>query len=81
MDACVLQEKTELAALVEKEKATGYATSIRSLAVDGNMLLELNIPQRQIGNVLSFLLDEVLKDPSLNNKESLLKLAKKNFDV
>ena len=76
VDACVLQGKTQLAALVEKEKATNCATSIRRLAVDGNMLLELTIPQRQIGDVLSFLLDEVLKDPSLNNKESLLELAK-----
>ena len=79
--ACVLQGKAELAALVKSEKETGCVTKISQLAVDGNMLSELNIPNKKIGEVLSFLLDEVLKNPALNTRDTLLQIVNKNFNA
>ncbi|MBQ7357882.1 MAG: polynucleotide adenylyltransferase [Clostridia bacterium] len=79
--ACILQGKADLAALVKSEKETGCVTKISQLAVDGNMLSELNIPNKKIGEVLSFLLDEVLKNPSLNTRDTLLQIANKKFNA
>lgn len=81
ISACILQGKADLAALVKSEKETGCVTKISQLAVDGNMLSELNIPNKKIGEVLSFLLDEVLKNPSLNTRDTLLQIANKKFNA
>ncbi len=53
-----------------------YPTIIKELDIDGNDLKEIGIVNgKQIGETLSYLLDEVLKDPTLNNKSILLKMA------
>jgi len=72
----------ELAALAElKDRidavvATGAALSTRDLAVGGKDVMErLGVtPGRVIGVVLSALLERVLEDPSLNDRERLLHL-------
>lgn len=53
---------------------------IKDLAITGSdLMINLNIkPGRIIGEILTFLLESVLDDTSLNNKESLLEIAK-NF--
>ncbi|WP_195988472.1 CCA tRNA nucleotidyltransferase [Clostridium sp. D53t1_180928_C8] len=53
---------------------------IKDLAITGSDLMtNLNIkPGKIIGEILTFLLDSVLDDTTLNNKESLLEIAK-NF--
>ena len=51
----------------------------KDLSIDGSILMEefeLK-PGPFIGEILKFLLDNVLEDPNLNNEESLLKLSKK----
>lgn len=50
----------------------------KQLAVDGNDLIkELSIkPGKIIGNILNYLLDRVLDEPTLNTRENLLSLAK-----
>lgn len=52
---------------------------VTDLAVDGHDLMQnLDLkPGPRIGEVLDQLLEKVLEDPELNNKEKLLKLAKK----
>jgi len=56
------------------------ATSIKDLAVNGNILCtEGNIPKGpDMGTVLDYLLEAVMDDPSLNTEEKLLELAQ-NF--
>ena len=50
---------------------------LKSLAVNGNDLQEIGVPfGRQIGELLRALHERVLDDPSLNDKETLLKLAR-----
>ena len=55
------------------ERGDPYA--LFELAVDGNDMLELKIPNRKIGKVLNWLLEEVMKNPSENTRENLLKKA------
>lgn len=49
--------------------------SISELAIGGNELIDLGCEGREIGRILSLLLDEVIKDPSLNNYEYLIHRA------
>ncbi|MBE6534012.1 MAG: CCA tRNA nucleotidyltransferase [Ruminococcaceae bacterium] len=46
--------------------------SISQLAISGNDLISLGYNGREIGKTLAHLLDEVIKDPSLNTKDALL---------
>ena len=51
--------------------------SVKNLAVNGNDLKSLGIREgKEIGRLLNLLLDAVLENPSLNEKEYLLLLAK-----
>jgi hypothetical protein len=57
------------------------ALSIRDLALNGNELHEeAGIPKsRVMGEVLEFLLERVLEDPALNEKQKLLELARSYY--
>jgi tRNA nucleotidyltransferase (CCA-adding enzyme) len=50
----------------------------KDLVINGNDLMnELNLkPGKELGNLLNYLLEKVLKDPNLNTKENLFNLAK-----
>ena len=53
------------------------AVTLKDLAISGSDLIAAGMPPgRQIGDALSALLDRVLEDPGLNQKEILLKLSK-----
>jgi hypothetical protein len=51
--------------------------TIKDLDIDGHILMEtFRMPQSQrVGEILKFLLDQVLEHPSLNNRTDLLKLT------
>ena len=54
----------------------GECVSMKGLAVTGNDLIAAGMkPGKELGNVLHKLLDAVLEDPGLNEKEKLLALA------
>jgi tRNA nucleotidyltransferase (CCA-adding enzyme) len=63
---------------VAQEFAARHALSARDLAVDGkDVIRELDIkPSRRVGEVLEMLLDKVVEDPSLNERETLLRLIR-----
>ena len=68
----VLQQQT----LVEQVRAEGAPVNQAALAVNGNDLIALGVPQGpQIGKVLQQLTDAVVEDPSLNNPTTLKELA------
>lgn len=48
--------------------------SISELAIGGDELVALGYSGREIGKALAYLLDQVINDPSLNTRESLLGL-------
>lgn len=49
--------------------------SVKHLAVTGNDIINLGIKGKEIGVVMDILLDEVTKNPNLNNKDMLLDIA------
>jgi poly(A) polymerase/tRNA nucleotidyltransferase (CCA-adding enzyme) len=63
---------------VQEEIAAASAFSLRDLAIDGNdVMKELGIPSGpEVGRVLSELFERVTEEPTLNNRESLLALAR-----
>lgn len=76
VNACKLQNRAALLCLVTEQKALCPAVSISQLKIDGNTLLSLGIPPQSIGSILSELLDRVLSHPTLNDKNTLIKMAK-----
>lgn len=51
--------------------------SLKNLAIDGNDLISLGfLPGKEIGDMLKRLLDEVIKRPELNTRDSLINILK-----
>ena len=55
----------------------GFCSSIAELAIDGSDLMALGFRGKEIGRVLSLLLETVLETPEKNEKEILTKEAEK----
>ena len=67
---------------VEDVRVSGAPLTIRDLAVRGDDLVELGIPEGpEVGNVLRALLEAVIETPTLNTKPLLLDLAQYNFRI
>jgi hypothetical protein len=73
--ASILLENSPLESYdwVKQSKAP---TSISDLAISGRDLMEQGLAGKQIGEALSFLLERVLEEPNLNEKEKLTLLVK-----
>ncbi len=73
-----LQRLGNLKGRVSEVLARGEAMSVRQLAVNGHDLMsELGVaPGPAIGRILAALLEEVIEDPELNQRETLLLHAK-----
>jgi tRNA nucleotidyltransferase (CCA-adding enzyme) len=73
-----LEHIAQLKAHVAKVIAEGAAFNVKDLAIDGRVLMtDLGAkPGPDIGRVLRALLEEVVDDPSLNTKETLLEHAR-----
>ena len=67
----------EIKALHKEIVTKGDCVSLKQLAVNGKDIIELGVtPGKHLGEILEQLLQEVLDNPSLNQKESLLSLVK-----
>jgi tRNA nucleotidyltransferase (CCA-adding enzyme) len=68
----------ELEARVASVVAAKDALSVRDLVVDGqDVMRELRIgPGRKVGEVLECLLEKVIEDPKLNDRETLLRMIR-----
>jgi len=73
-----LERLGQLQARVSELMAQGTAMSVRDLDVDGNVLMkELGrSPGRWLGEILAVLLDEVIEQPELNQREALIARAR-----
>lgn len=68
----------ELDERVKKELEKKTVLSLKSLAVNGRDLMAAGIPAgKELGRILNELLDCVLEDPEMNERERLLETAKK----
>ena len=55
----------------------GDCLSLKELALSGNDLMKLGIPEgRKLGECLQKLFDMVLSDPSLNTRDKLTEIVK-----
>ncbi len=63
--------------LIKNNLETPY--TLKSLKLSGNDLLTLNISGKDIGKYLNLLLEKVLENPSLNDKDTLLNLLQKEM--
>ena len=73
----------ELAERVQAQRLAGAPLSLSELAVDGRDLREtMGLPEgRIIGSILERLLDDVIEDPSLNQRTTLLTRASLILDT
>lgn len=63
--------------LYQEIKAKNECVNLKNLEVNGKDLILIGLkPGKSMGEILDRLLMQVLEDPSLNNKEALLELAK-----
>ena len=76
LDAAMLHQNTALAALIEAQAKNSPCVSIAALKVGGNDLIAEGIEPKRIGAIMSYLLDSVIDEPALNERESLISLAK-----
>lgn len=68
----------ELKERIESVQKSNDAITLKDLAINGNDLIQLGIPAgKKIGLILNDLLNCVLEDPQLNQKEKLIEIAKK----
>jgi hypothetical protein len=65
-----------MASRIEAVLARSRALSLRDLAVSGGDLITLGVePGKRMGIILGELLEAVVEDPALNNREDLLRIA------
>jgi tRNA nucleotidyltransferase (CCA-adding enzyme) len=50
--------------------------TLAGLAVDGYVMMDLGLKGKQVGDALQYLMEKVLDDPSLNEKEKLIDIIK-----
>lgn len=66
----------ELEGRIDKILKDNCALKLKDLKLDGNDIMKLfNVKGVIVGNILNYLLEQVLEDPLLNEKEKLEKLA------
>ena len=65
-----------------RDSLTGECVTLRQLAVGGRDLMELGMrPGREIGSMLSELLEYVIDDPKRNKKEILCDYVKEKLGL
>ena len=55
---------------------TKQPLTLAGLAVDGYVMMDLGLKGKQVGDALQYLMEKVLDDPSLNEKEKLIDIIK-----
>ena len=75
-----LKKLEEAKELYESICAKQHCLTLKELAVNGRDLMEAGFEKgKQLGEILEYLLGEVLEEPELNKKEKLLELADSKF--
>ncbi len=79
-DAVILHGSGELLELVKEQRRRNPCLKIADLAVSGGELKELGFEPRRIGEIMAYLLDEVIDEPKLNERDTLISLARERAD-
>jgi len=75
-DAAILNQNIALAEIIREQSKNSPCVSIAQLKVSGNDLISAGIEPKQIGAIMSRLLDRMIEEPSLNEKDTLIALAR-----
>jgi poly(A) polymerase/tRNA nucleotidyltransferase (CCA-adding enzyme) len=73
------EELVVLTERIAKIRSQDMALKVADLDVDGHDMQQLGLKGPQIGRMLSILLDEVIEEPKLNDKNILLELAARHL--
>ncbi len=73
-DAAYLHGEFELAELIKKEAIGSPCISIAQLNIKGKDLISVGIEPKNIGEIMAYLLDKVIDEPRLNEREKLIEL-------
>jgi tRNA nucleotidyltransferase (CCA-adding enzyme) len=74
-----LNSAKEIYKNIQKKKE---CVDLKSLLINGNDLIKIGLkPGKELGETLNLLLEQVLENPSLNEKEKLLELAKEMIKI
>ena len=76
-DAALLRQDIKFAEIIADERDKKPCVTIRELAIGGNDLLQANIEAKRFGGIMNELLSAVIEEPSLNEKNTLIRLATK----
>ena len=80
-DSSTIRLLNELKERCDKEKEANTALSLKDLKVNGKDLMQEGIPAgKELGRILNELMETVLEDPTQNNKETLINIAKNIFN-
>lgn len=72
-----MEELTFMEEAYDRIIKAGDCIDIKDMNISGKDLIAMGIgPGREIGEILEYLFDEVLKNPALNEKETLIEMAK-----
>lgn len=75
-----LNELDEIRRIIGEIIYQQEAFSIKDLKINGDDLVNMGFkPSKELGECLNSLLEMVIENPELNNKEKLLELAKENY--
>jgi tRNA nucleotidyltransferase (CCA-adding enzyme) len=74
-DAVILHGSRELLELVKEQRSKNPCLRIADLAISGGELKELGFEPRRIGEIMGYLLDLVIDEPRLNDKNTLVSIA------
>ncbi|MGI6776979.1 MAG: CCA tRNA nucleotidyltransferase [Acetivibrionales bacterium] len=75
-----MEKLNKIKRIYNQIKEKGQCLSIQELAVSGDDLIDTGLKQgRRIGYILNRLMDMVIEDPSLNDKEKLLCIVRDKF--
>ena len=80
-DAVFLHGSGELLELVREQRAKKPCLKIADLTVSGGELKELGFEPRRIGEIMAYLLESVIDEPKLNEREMLISLARKRAEL
>lgn len=73
-----LEHMEKVKAIYRKILREKQCLSLKELAIDGKELMDMGIPQgKKLGEILQQLLEAVLEQPELNQRNTLLSMAKK----
>lgn len=75
-DAALLRGQARLAEEISSESKKSPCLSLRELAIGGNDLIDAGIEAKRLGGIMSHLLLSVIEDPSLNQKDTLISIAR-----